>query len=141
MAAMNLDDDFAEAKLVKDSNRWELQRGEPLEVWATFTAPQAPTEKFQARLAWARYPDQPPSLKFRDPNSGRLDMPGAWPQLPGLRPASLDACVSWTLEGMTLHPEWAGDPKYRWDPSGNILLKVLRILTDLFDTSFLGRHQ
>lgn len=137
---MNLDDDFAAAEVVEDASRWKLKRAGPLEVWATFVPPGTPSETFQARLAWAKYPDQPPSLKFRDPESGRLDLATAWPKLPGFRPTSLDACVSWTLEGMGLHPEWANDPRFRWDPAGNVLLKVLRTLAGLFETSFQGRH-
>jgi hypothetical protein len=137
---MNLDDDFAAAKVVEDGHRWDLERAGTLEVWATFAPPTAPAERFSARLLWKRYPDEAPSLKFRDLGTGRIDIPRAWPQLPGFRPGSCDACVSWTSEGAALHPEWAGDPKFRWDPSGNVLLKVLRTLADLFETSFQGRH-
>jgi hypothetical protein len=140
LSEMNLRDDVAAALTAEDASHWVLVHPNPMEVWATFSPTQSPGETFQARLAWDRYPADPPSLKFRDPATGRLDLPRAWPQLPGFRPGSLDTCVSWTGEGARLHPEWAGDPRFRWDPSGNVLLKVLRILVSNFDTSFQGRH-
>ena len=102
---------------------------------------QAPGEVFQARLLWTVYPGQPPSLKFRDPATGRLDLPTAWPIVRGFRPQSLDACVNWCLEGFGLHPEWRTDPRYTWDSRGNVLLKVLRILQDELDHYFQGRHR
>ena len=101
---------------------------------------EVPQEAFQARLLWSLYPDEPPSLKFRDPETGRLDLPRAWPNARGFRPASLDACVNWCLEGMSLHPEWRRDPAYQWDPRGNVLLKVLRILQAELDEHFQGRY-
>jgi hypothetical protein len=101
----------------------------------------APEESFQARLLWDVYPDNAPSLKFRDPATGRLDLPAAWPILPGCRPTSLDACVNYCSEGFALHPEWRTDPRFRWNPKGNALLYVLRILQDQFDHSFGGRYK
>ena len=113
----------------------------PLEVFATVSPAGKAGEVFQARLLWDMYPDQPPSLKFRDPVTGRLDQPAAWPQVRGFRPASLDACVNWCAEGFIVHPEWRNDPKLRWDPRGNVLLKVLRILQDELDYYFQGRFK
>jgi hypothetical protein len=104
-------------------------------------SPSGSAEVFQARLLWTEYPGQPPSLKFRDPATGRLDLPTAWPIVRGFRPASLDACVSWCAEGFNLHPEWRTDPKLRWVPHGNVLLKVLRILQGELDEFFQGRHR
>ncbi len=87
------------------------------------------------------YPDQPPSLKFRDPATKRLDLPTAWPQVRGFRPNSLDACVSWCEEGFNLHPEWTNDLRLRWAARGNVLLKVLRILQGELDDHFQGRFK
>lgn len=140
LSAQNLDDDFAEAITTHDSSRWRLERAGPLEVYASVSSARCPSDTFQARLMWARYPEDAPSLKFREPDSGRLDLPRAWPRVRGFRPASLDACVNWCAEGLALHPEWRNDPKFRWDSRGNVLLRVLRTMIDEFDTCCEGRH-
>jgi hypothetical protein len=141
LSALNLADDFDKAIASEDAARWTLKKEGPLEVLASISPAGAPEEVFQARLLWSVYPGQAPSLKFRDPETGRLDMPNAWPQVRGFRPQSLDACVNWCLEGFGLHPEWKTDLRYAWDPRGNILLKVLRILQEELDHHFQGRHR
>ena len=118
-----------------------MEKAGRLELFATMSSSKAPGESFQARLLWNSYPSDPPSMKFRDPATGRLDLPTAWPILPGFRPKNLDACVSWTAEGFGLHPDWKSDARYRWDPRGNVLLKVLRYLQAAFDDSFGGRFR
>jgi len=140
VSELNLDDDFAEALVVPDAARWALVRSNPLEVVATIHPEQSPEERFEARLSWDRYPEDPPSLKFRDRATARLDVTSAWPKVRGFRPGSLDTCVNWTVEGFKLHSEWANDPKLRWDRRGNVLLKVLRTLIDEMDNYFEGRH-
>jgi hypothetical protein len=112
-----------------------------LEVLAMMSPESAPTERFQARLLWTRYPDDPPSLKFRDPSTGRLDLPQAWPIVRGFRPQSLDACVNWCSEGFALHPEWKADPRLKWNPNGNRLLFVLRQVQEELDDHFQGRFK
>ncbi len=110
LSRLNLDEDYEKVLGCPDAQRWTLKRADDaLEVWATMWSSGCPEEKFQARLLWAEYPQQPPSLKFRDPASGRLDLPSAWPQVRGFRPTSFDACVNWCLEGFGLHPEWKND--------------------------------
>src|SRR2546423_1509252 len=100
-----------------------MAAGKPFEQDFERSAPVGDVkEVFQLRLLWNRYPDDPPSLKFRETESGRLDAPKSWPQVPGFRPNTLDACVSYCSEGFALHPEWRSDPHYRWDPRGNPLL-------------------
>jgi hypothetical protein len=141
LSALNLAEDFEKVLACEDARRWKLEKPAPLEVFARMYAAGKPDEVFQARLLWVVYPDHPPSLRFRDPASGRLDMPSAWPQVRGFRPNSLDACVNWCVEGFALHPEWRADPKYRWDPRGNVLLKVLRILQSEVDDHFQGRFR
>jgi hypothetical protein len=142
VSELNLDDDYTEALAVPDSGRWALARPKPLEVVATILSVKSPgpEDRFDARLFWTRYPEDPPSLKFRDRATGRLDVTRAWPKVRGFRPASFDTCVNWTVEGFQLHPEWAKDPRLRWDPRGNVLLKVLRTLVDEMDNYFEGRH-
>jgi hypothetical protein len=141
LSELNLQDDFDEALTAPEATRWQLEKPEPLEVWVTMYSAGAPEEKFQARLLWRMYPDEAPSLKFRDPATGHLDLPTAWPKVRGFRPTSLDACVSWCSEGFALHPAWRTDPNYRWDSRGNVLLKVLRILQEELDTYYQGRYQ
>jgi hypothetical protein len=75
LSVLNLRDDFAEAGDVPEAARWKLEMPSDLEVLVTLAPAREPNEVFQVRLLWTRYPDCPPSLKFRDPKSGRLDMP------------------------------------------------------------------
>ncbi|MBZ5658803.1 MAG: hypothetical protein LAO08_00200 [Acidobacteriia bacterium] len=141
LSKLNLKDDFEEAMSVSDATRWALEMPGDLEVLATMSPASAPNERFQARLLWAKYSDEPPSLKFRDPATGRLDLPQAWPIARGFRPQSLDACVNWCLEGFILHPEWKADPRFRWNPNGNPLLWVLRQLQEELDDHYQGRFK
>jgi hypothetical protein len=139
LSVLNLDDDYAEVLTTADVARWELTRSGPLEIWASMAPESTPGERYQARLLWSRYPETAPSLKFRDPETGRLELPTAWPQVRGFRPTSFDACVNWCAEGLALHPEWTSDPAYRWDPRGNPLLRVVRTLQDELDHYYGGR--
>ena len=141
LSKLNLQDDFEEATGVSDASRWTLEMPEDLEVFATMSPASAPEERFQARLLWIKYPDEPPSLKFRDRATGRLDLPQAWPIARGFRPQSVDACVNWCMEGFALHPEWKADPRFRWNPNGNPLLFVLRQLQEELDDHFQGRFK
>jgi hypothetical protein len=140
LSEFNLDDDLKEVLGLPEVKRWELVRKNPLEILATMSPATAPREQFEARLIWGQYPDEPPSLKFRDPKTGRLDEPAAWPKVRGFRPQQLDACVNYCTEGFALHPEWKTDPKLRWDPRGNVLLKVLRTLQSELDDHYQGRY-
>lgn len=141
LAELNLKDDLERAVAAPDAVRWQLEQPGPLEISAAMHPASNPTEIFHASLIWASYPNQPPSLKFRDPATGRLDLPAAWPIVRGFRPTSLDACVNWCLEGLNLHPEWKTDPRFRWDPRGNPLLRILRTLQDELDEHFQGRYR
>jgi hypothetical protein len=141
LSKLNFGDDFAEATGVSEASRWTLEMPADLEVLATMSPATAPTERFQARLQWTKYPDDPPSLKFRDPATGRLDLPQAWPIVRGFRPQSLDACVNWCSESFALHPEWKADPRLRWNPNGNRLLFVLRQIQEELDDYFQGRFK
>ena len=140
LSALNLDEDLGEVLDLPEASRWTIEQPASLEVWVGMAPATVPGERFQVRLVWDVYPDQPPSLKFRDPDTGQLDLSRAWPQVPGFRPGSLDACVPWTAEGMITHPEWRSDPRFRWDPRGNVLLRVLRSIQELLDDNFQGRH-
>lgn len=141
LSELNLQEDFEKVLACPDAQRWKLEKTGSLEVLSLMSPATHSQESFQARWLWADYPGQPPSFKFRDPETGRLDLPCAWPIVRGFRPNNLDACVNWCAEGFNLHPEWRTDPKYRWDPRGNVLLKVLRILQSELDEHFQGRFQ
>jgi len=140
ISELNLKDDFEKVLSCEDVSRWKLEKLGPLEVVVSLCPIGHPEEVFQARWLWLKYPDLP-SLKFRDPLTGRLDLPTAWPLVRGFRPTNLDACVNWCLEGFQLHPEWKNDPKYRWENSGNVLLKVIRIFQEELDNHYQGRFK
>src|SRR4051812_47304488 len=112
-----------------------------LEIYVTLISAKAPDEVFQARLLWNVYPGEPPSLKFRDLQSGGLDVPSAWPNVRGFRPPTLDACVNYCSEGFALHPEWVKDLNLKWQANGNPLLRVLRTLQNEIDEHFTGRFK
>ncbi len=141
LSELNLKDDLEKVLSCEDASRWKLEKPGPLEIVVSMYPIQFPDDIYQAQLLWRIYPDEAPSLKFRDPATGRLDMPTTWPIIRGFRPNSLDACVNFCLEGFNLHPEWRNDPRYRWDPRGNVLLKILRILQDEMDNNYQGRYR
>jgi hypothetical protein len=139
LASLNFDDDLKATLESADGSRWKFERRTGLEVGVTVFPADHPADTFVARLMWLDYPGAiPPSVKFVDPETGRLDVPTAWPKANGFRPPSLDICSNWTAEGFALHPEWART-QYRWQSSGNIILKVVRILQTELDTSYTGR--
>ena len=141
LSVLNLNDDFQRVLEMPEAVHWDLKNPTRLEILATMRPAGNPVEEFQARLQWSEYPgDNAPSLKFRDPETGRLDLTSAWPKIRGFRPTSFDACVNYCAEGFALHPEWKNDQRFRWNVSGNVLLKVLRILQDEFDSYYEGRH-
>jgi hypothetical protein len=141
LSQLNFAQDLEEALRVVDAQRWKVEKIGALEICAEISSAKAPEEKFQVRLLWRVYPGEPPSLKFRDPQSGRLDLQTAWPIVRGLRPSNLDACVNYCSEGFVLHPEWAKDPSYKWSPVGNAVLRVLRTLQSEMDEHFKGRFK
>jgi len=140
LSAMNLDDDLVGAKRAERASRWELTKPGPLEIWVTMSPARQPNEKFTARILWMEYPSQAPSVRFIDSASGRHDVQSAWPVAQNVRLAPhWDICQSMTAEGFNAHPEWRSDPKVRWDPRGNVLLKTLSWLQDLLDETFQRR--
>lgn len=141
LSVLNLREDYERVSALTEAKRWILETPAPLEVLVIMSPASAPAEQFQARLVWRVYPgESPPSLKFCDPETGRIDLTRAWPVIPGFRPTSFDACVNYSAEGFALHPEWKTDPRYRWNAVGNVLLKMLRILQDELDNRYQGRH-
>jgi hypothetical protein len=133
------DQDLEEVLALAEAQRWKIERAADLEIYVTVSPDKVPNEIFQARFCWTSYPTDPPSFRFRDPDTGRLDLKTAWPEVPGYRPDVFDACVNWSVEGFVAHPEWKNDPNIRWMPSGNVLLKVLRLLQRDLDEKFVKR--
>lgn len=140
LSDMCLAEDFAKVQVLAEASRWDL-RLDGLAVAVVLFSLSDPSERYKAILRWTEYPGQVPSLKFADIASGRIDLPQAWPIVRGFRPSSLDACVNWCAEGFALHPEWRADPRYRWNPHGNPLLRVLRTAQDEMDCFYSGRFR
>lgn len=139
LAVLNFEDDLKAASEASDAARWRFERRADLEVWITVSPAGHDADLYIARLFWLNYPgDKPPSVKFVDPETGRLDMAKAWPMANGFRPASYDICANWTAEGFAVHPEWASTEN-RWNAAGNNILKVTRILQQELDNSYTGR--
>jgi hypothetical protein len=136
---LTFEEDLKAMLALEEARRWDITRVSDLEIYVTAFPAGVPDEKFQARFVWNSYPSDPPSFKFRDPATGRLDLTSAWPEVPGYRPGHLDACVNWSSEGFVAHPEWKNDPNIKWQPKGNVLLKVLRLLQRDLDEKFVKR--
>jgi hypothetical protein len=136
---MAFEADLTEVLATEEAKKWVLERSGDLELLATSAPTSAPSERFQARFVWISYPADPPSYKFRDPATGRLDVVAAWPVVQGYRPTSFDACVNWTAEGFSVHPEWKNDANLRWNPHGNAVLRVLRLMQRDLDDRYQGR--
>lgn len=141
LSALNFSQDLQEAMQVEDAQRWKVEPVGALEVFLTLSPENAPNESFQARLAWNVYPGEPPSIKFRDPESGSLTTKTAWPIIRGFRPDNLDTCVNYSSEGFVTHPEWKNDPNLKWNPNGNVILKIFRTLQSEMDNHFSGRFK
>lgn len=133
--------DLEEVALTDEARRWEIKHEGKLNIQVFVQPRRDSNERFLARLEWDRYPKNPPSLKFLDPENGTATNPRAWPQCAGFRPASLDACVNWTREGHALHPEWSNTPATRWDSTGNALFRALNCLQDTLDLQYQGRFR
>ena len=139
LSELNFRQDLQEALQAEDATRWKVEQAGPLEIYVSLSPASAPSEIFQARLLWRVYPGEPPSLKFRDPATGRLDLASAWPVVRGFRPQSFDACVNYCTEGFNLHPEWRNDANLRWSSAGNRVLWVIRRLQDEMDNHYTKR--
>lgn len=134
-------EDIDEVLSSEDAQRWKFEKTGDLEVHLTFYPKDYPEDVYMVRLHWNRYPGEPPSVKFRNIQTGSYEDSFAWPIIPGARPTSFDICRSYCLEGMNLHPEWKNDSKYVWDDTGNVLLKVIRWLQKDLDYRYGGRYK
>lgn len=116
----------------------EHDETEPHVYWLTMHPRTAPSETFFARIAWRRYPHDPPSVKFADSIGGRLDCTSAWPVIPGYRPSAFDICQPFTAEAYGVHPEWVSGPE-AWQARGNPFLWVVSLLLHGMSDQFQGR--
>lgn len=139
LAVLNFEDDLKAASEAPDAARRKFDRRGDLELWVTLAPAGHEADLYIGRLFWLDYPgDRPPSVKFVDPETERLDVAKAWPMANGFRPGSFDICANWTAEGFAVHPEWASSDN-RWNAAGNIVLRVTRILQQELDNSYAGR--
>lgn len=107
--------------------------------WIGLRPVSAPEDRFTVRVAWDRYPQAPPSVKFARWIGGGLTDSSAWPLITGYRPGSFDICKPFTKEAYEIHPEWRSGPE-RWPAEGeNVFLWVALILQSDLDTAFEGR--
>ncbi len=141
LAALNLQLDLEQIRqevLPAELDRWAIALVGPVCLDVSLSPGRDPVERYQARLTWPDYPDRPPSVRFVEPATGRLDLSRAWPDFPGVRPPQ-DISAPWTSDGHAAHPEWHADSRYRWSSHGNPLLRILRTLQEQLDDEYLGR--
>lgn len=108
---MLFEEEFASLKELPEAQRWTVERDKdvPLGITALIYPIKNPAELYLARLRWQDY-FKPASLKFLCRKTGSEKDPTAWPIVRSFRPTSFDTCVSYTLEGHALHPEWSNSP-------------------------------
>jgi hypothetical protein len=137
---LNLEADVVAVRDFMAANGGDVTESEkePGVYWLSLRPRRQPNELFIARVAWQRYPQQPPSLKFADGVGGSLHVTRAWPLIAGYRPSSFDICKPFTAEGYALHAEWRSGA-FAWREMGNPFLWVATQLQDDFNYSFQGR--
>jgi hypothetical protein len=106
--------------------------------WLVLHPRSVPAETFIARVAWQRYPQRPPSVKFATAVQGGLTSTAAWPLISGYRAGSFDICMPFTAEGFALHPEWSTGV-HAWKETGNPFLWVTTRIQDDFNQRYGGR--
>jgi hypothetical protein len=134
------EDELQMVQNLPEARRWQLERDNtvPLGLFAVMHPISKSTELYKARIRWTDY-FGPFSMKFINTETGVDTDPKAWPRCFGFRPGSLDACLPWTAEGHTLHPEWKNSGANAF-PRAELPLQhaLLRIQLAL-DTSYEGR--
>ncbi|MCW2921573.1 MAG: hypothetical protein JWL76_1447 [Thermoleophilia bacterium] len=140
--ALEADEEAVTAFLTECGGRLVRDEGDPATYWAEMHPASAPHETYFARVAWAAYPDRPPSVRFCEAIGGRFDVRNAWPSCPGVRPDAPqhDICASFTAEGFQAHQEWTSGPQ-AWVSEGNPFAHVIQSLQHMLDHQYGGRHQ
>ena len=123
-----------------EAARWTLERDEsaPLGLFVTMHPRTEPSSNFRARFRWSDL-FKAPSMKFIDPETGSDCLPQAWPRCFGFRPGCLDACLPWTAEGHSLHPEWAGSSNAFPTLDAPVQFALLMLQASL-DSTYQGRE-
>lgn len=139
LTTVALDEDLVDVEALVAASEAVLHRDDHdrAQFWLQLRPAAAPHEVFVARIAWSRYPDAPPSVKFATAVAGRLDVTSAWPIIPGYRAGSFDICQPFTAEGFQVHPEWVRCPQNHWPTNGNPFLWVV----DTLLSDMAGRYQ
>jgi hypothetical protein len=107
--------------------------------WLSLRPARHPQDRFLVRVAWDRYPQSPPSVKFAHAIGAGLTDTSAWPLITGYRPGSFDICQPFTKEAYEIHPEWRNGPESWPAEGGNPFLWVAQVLQNDFDTRYEGR--
>lgn len=131
--------ELEEVKALPEAGRWQLKRDEsvPLGILVEMHPRDKSGEVYLARIRWNDY-FKPASLKFLTRDTHADCDPNAWPRCRGFRPATLDACVSWTAEGHALHPEWANSPRTAFKVESPLQFVLLQLQHEL-DFHYQGR--
>lgn len=134
----NLEDDFPLAIdfVTANGGRCTADPDQPGVYWLVLHPRRKPDEAYYARVAWSRYPYQPPSVKFALAIGGDTTMVNAWPVIAGYAAGSY-ICKPFTAEGYAAHPEWAA--QHPWVKDGNPFLYVAETLQADFDERYQGR--
>jgi hypothetical protein len=125
-AELNLAADVRDVRLEAENRRWVVEGPDGLTVYVTISS-HIDSEAYCIRFQCPNYPDEPFSVKPVDAETKESSVATAWPSCDGFRPPS-DLCMPLSAEGYRLHPEWSNDPRWRWNPRGNPLLRVVEEL-------------
>ncbi len=133
-------EEFNLVKGIPEADRWTVERDQdvPLGVFLDLHPINHPKELFRARIRWNNYFDAP-SLKFVNLENGSVGDPLAWPHCFGFRPSSMDACLPWTAEGHTLHPEWRTSCSHSFPTVEAPMHYALLRVQDALDTTYQKR--
>lgn len=112
---------------------------EPTVYWLVLRPKHDQADVYYVRIAWAAYPEAPPSVTFADGIDGAIAIPRAWPNISGYRVGSWDICKPFTAEGFNVHPDWRIGPT-AWCSSGNPFLWVVQTLQFDLNNNREGRH-
>lgn len=133
LARISLQADLERIEDIRATEGWVVSPW-PLEDTTFFVTMKSivDAESYMLRVLWDGYPEEPPSVKPVNPETKDQNDVRAWPHCEGFRlPPTADLCLNITREGLTqLHPDWARDPRYRWESTGNPAWRVLSALQD-----------
>lgn len=127
LASISLQADLDRIEDIRTAEGWILSPW-PLKDTTFFVTMKSiiDGESYMLRMMWDGYPEEPPSVKPVNPDTKDMNDVRAWPLCDGFRlPPTADLCLNITRDGFALHPDWARDPRYRWESTGNPAERVL----------------